>query len=72
MKEIQYFGYLISVFVAGLCLSFSDMKWLLCMMAAGLYLCLQSHADAGECGLYQIYLNTVIINVCEMTVYFVI
>ncbi len=53
-------------------LSFSEMKRFLCLIAAGLYVCLQSHVDAGECDLYQIYLNTVIINVWKITVYFVI
>lgn len=40
-------------YTTGICLSFSEMKWILCLIAAGLHLCLQSHVDAGEYVLYQ-------------------
>lgn len=33
---------------------FSEMKWVLCLIAAGVHLCLQSNVDAGEYVLLQI------------------
>ena len=44
----QLYIYFCELNKSGLCLSVSDMKGVLCLIAAGLYLCLQIHVDAGK------------------------